>query len=445
VLKLIEVSSIVVKPNRQRREFRLGELNELAESIQKFGLFHPIILRRELNDFVLVSGERRLRAVRGIYELGGTFTCSAQPVPPGCIPFLSLNELSELEIEEAELEENTRRVDLTWQERADVTRRLATLRARRAQARGEPPPPVAAIANEVRGSSNGYYQEATRRELLVAGHLDDPEVKGAKTLDEAFKVLKRKEATKENARLAETVGKTFTAQAHQAINGDSLRWLVDCPSDQFDVILTDPPYGIGADEFNDSGVTGRRLGIAGHSYTDDEEYFWRVVNVLGPESFRVAKSQAHLYWFCDIDYFVPVREQLQETGWWVHRTPLIWYKPNALRVPWPEHGPRRSYELILYAVKGKRKVNYVAPDILTFSPDTQLGHGAQKPVALYAELLKRSIRPGDAVLDPFAGSGPLIPAAHELKCRATCVELDPASYGIILKRIEALTLEQELV
>ena len=33
-------------------------------------------------------------------------------------------------------------------------------------------------------------------------------------------------------------------------------------------------------------------------------------------------------------------------------------------------------------------------------------HGAQKPVVVYQNLLQRSVRAGDKVLDPFAGTGP---------------------------------------
>jgi uncharacterized protein YqeY len=47
---------------------------------------------------------------------------------------------------------------------------------------------------EVRGSSEGVHHDATRKELIVARFLDNPDVKAAKSVDEAFKVLKRVEA-----------------------------------------------------------------------------------------------------------------------------------------------------------------------------------------------------------------------------------------------------------
>ena len=83
-------------------------------------------------------------------------------------------------------------------------------------------------------------------------------------------------------------------------------------------------------------------------------------------------------------------------------------------------------------------------DVLDYPPDSNLGHAAQKPVALFEDLLRRSVLPGQAVLDPFCGSGPVFPAAHVMKVRATGIEMDQASYGIACKRIAALRVQLEL-
>jgi len=86
----------------------------------------------------------------------------------------------------------------------------------------------------------------------------------------------------------------------------------------------------------------------------------------------------------------------------------------------------------------------MAPDLFAYPPDKNLGHAAQKPVALYEDLLRRSCRPGDSVLDPFMGSGPIFAAAHPLKISATGIEMDTASFGIAVKRIEQLKAQLEL-
>lgn len=439
--RFISINAIKIPENRQRREFNQGELNELAESIQTNGLLHAPALRIENEEYLLVSGERRLRAIKDVYELGGSFSYDNEPVPTGLIPYVFMGDLSPIEAMEVEFEENVRRTDLSWVEKAAATAQLAEFRRGQAQAQGLPAPTTADISLEVRGSSKGSNHDATRKELILAQNLHIPEVAQAKTADEAFKILKKKETSERNTQLAATVGKTFSHALHQVHNEDSLKWMRDCPSETFDVILTDPPYGMGADDFGDSGQAGVQ---SAHTYEDNEENALRCYSVLAQQGHRITKPDAHLYAFCDIDLFPQIKDIFLAAGWKVFRTPLIWHKPNAFRAPWPDYGPQRKYETILYAMKGDRKVNKLLPDVITCQPDSNLGHQAQKPVDLYIDLLSRSIRPGDKILDPFCGSGPIFPTAHALRCTAVGIELDPAHYGISLGRIQALANNPEL-
>ncbi len=438
-MKSLPIDQVQIAPNRQRREFNLEKLNSLREDIEQNGLFHAPVLRNDgSGGFILVSGERRLRAIRDLHDLGGQLRYDMVVIPAGHLPYVELGDLNPLDAELAELSENLARADLTWQEAAAATARIQRLRTELATRAGESAPTLAEISTEVRGSAEGYNHEATRREIIVAQHLDRPEIRAAKSTDEAFKLLRREEEKAKNVALAATVGRSFSSASHTVLNEDSIGWMAGCSEGQFDIILTDPPYGMGADGFGDSGEAGRRYGVAEHDYKDDLENFKQLISGFRAQSLRLTKPEAHLYMFCDLDQFHYLRGEMEATGWWVHRTPLIWTKPNALRVPWPEHGPRRSYELILYAVKGKRTVNFIGSDVIEAKQDTNLGHSAQKPVGLLVELLKRSARPGDRVLDPFAGTGSILPAAHEVKCLATAIERDPGHYGIMLKRLEGL-------
>ena len=447
-MKTLPLDQIQISPDRQRRNFDLKELNGLGESIKKNGLFHPIVLRYEQvpdtyqgGGYILVSGERRLRAISDLYALGDSFSYDSTPVPVGEIPYVSLGELDVIAREEAELEENIRRIDLSWQERAAATSRLMKLREAQALAAGTAAPSVAGIAVEVRGSAEGIHHETTRRELIVAKHLDDPEVAAAKGVDEAFKVLKRKEETGKRVALAAEVGRTYSAEtAHSIHNEEASIFFLSCPSEQFDVILTDPPYGISADEFGDSG--GHAAGP--HFYEDSYENWQALIARFAVESFRITKPQAHLYCFCDITRFEELKQVLAAAGWQPFRTPIIWHKPNGNRLPWVDSGPQRKYELVLYAKKGGKLTTRIYPDLVTYPADENLGHHAQKPVALYIDLLRRSVAAGDKVLDPFAGSGPILPAANELKLRATAIERDPAAYGICIRRLEQLKDQPEL-
>ena len=172
-------------------------------------------------------------------------------------------------------------------------------------------------------------------------------------------------------------------------------------------------------------------------------WLWGTRSSSGPGwcdlAYLVAKPEAHAYVFCDFDNFHDLKFWMSRAGWDVFRTPLIAYKQNSGRVPRPEHGPRRQYELVLYAIKGGKKVNHIYPDVIPCQGDENMGHGAQKPVALFQNLLQRSVRPGDRVLDSFAGSGPLLEAAANCQCYSVLIEAVPAYYGMILKRAERLS------
>jgi ParB/RepB/Spo0J family partition protein len=63
-LTAVAVAAIDASPDQNREVFDAGELAELAESILELGLLQPITVRPAGDRYVLVAGERRLRAVR---------------------------------------------------------------------------------------------------------------------------------------------------------------------------------------------------------------------------------------------------------------------------------------------------------------------------------------------------------------------------------------------
>jgi DNA modification methylase len=443
-VNFLNIEDLVIREDRQRQYFDEEALLELQDSIIEKGLMHaPVVRPMPGGHFELIAGERRAKAIRELWELGRTFHFDGKEVILGQMPYVTLGELTELEAEEAQLDENLRRKDLTWQEHAAAVQRLAVLRRKQAAASGAPAPTTAEIAAEVHQStregfadgSTGYGADKVRKELVVAKYLDRPTVRAAKSVEEAFKVIKREEELAESERIGRSVGAVFSSADHTLLHGDCLEILPSL-SGGFDVILTDPPYGMGADSFGDSG--GRNLaGEQIHLYKDSAETVNEVVLPALELAAALAAPQAHAYVFCDIDGFHQLRAFFAALGWKPFRTPLIWVKPDG-RIPLPEHGPRRVYELLLYAFKGNRPVRKVGSDVLPFAPDQNLNMAAQKPVALFQELLSRSCLPGNSVLDPFAGTGPVLPAAHSLKIRATAIELSPQSYGIAAQRLKEL-------
>jgi ParB family chromosome partitioning protein len=60
----IAIEYIVANPYQPRKEFDEESIDELAQSIKKHGLLQPIIVIKDKDKFILVAGERRLRAFK---------------------------------------------------------------------------------------------------------------------------------------------------------------------------------------------------------------------------------------------------------------------------------------------------------------------------------------------------------------------------------------------
>ena len=97
VVREIEISKIVTNPFQPRKVFNKKSINELAKSIEKYGLMQPIIVVKDKDKYILVAGERRLRAFKSL----GRNRIKA------IISDISLNELREYA-----LIENIQREDL---------------------------------------------------------------------------------------------------------------------------------------------------------------------------------------------------------------------------------------------------------------------------------------------------------------------------------------------
>jgi len=424
----IALSALAIPDNRQRRTFTPQAIADLAASIQDKGLFHPIVVRKEGEGYTLVSGERRYRAMLSILECGGQIECNEELAPPDHLPVTLLKELSPLALKEAELEENTRRVDLSWQELATATAELHALRSTQAADEGKAQT-FAATAAEILGTESlGAAPSQVADAVILSRYLSDPEVAAAKTQKEAMKVLAKKAQRAKTAQLAEQYNIERSDSPHTLLEGSVLDLTADLPSGHFQVILTDPPYGIDADKFGEQSDCG-------HNYSDSEQYFNELAQHIAAEGFRIAAPKAHAYVFCDPRRFAYLQQCFEEAGWYVWPIPLIWAKTTGM-LPRPEHAPRRMYESILYAIKGNKAVLQVKGDVIFVPSVRDLTHGAQKPVDLYCDLLSRSASPGDRIIDFFAGSGTIFPAANRMKCYATGIELDGDNANLCRVRME---------
>lgn len=127
---------------------------------------------------------------------------------------------------------------------------------------------------------------------------------------------------------------------------------------------------------------------------------------------------------------------LQERGWYL-RSEVIWQKPNAQ----PESvrdRPTRDHEQVFLFSKSERYVYNVDAvkgpndrrlrtvwDIKTKVNRAASGHFATFPSELVQRCVSITSKPGDAVLDPFLGSGTTALVAGEMGRRFVGVELNP--------------------
>ena len=434
-MNAIPLSSLLIPENRQRRVFDEKKLQELAESIMSKGLMHPPVVHFDGETYTLVAGERRTRAITSLASIDVGVSCNGEFHQPGMLPITLLADLDPYSRREAELEENTVRDDLTWADKARAIAELDSLRRDQAADAGLPHfarnTASEILGKEAQGSEITKVTEA----LVVSKHLHDPEVAAAKSQKEALKVIKKKAEAAHREVLAAHFDMAKTP--HTLALASAFDYAKDLPSAAFDVILTDPPYGINADGFGSMAGTE-------HSYEDSPDYGLDCYKLVAHEGFRVAKDKAHCYVFLDPRFWHAVSFEFVLAGWDVWPTPLIWNKGNGM-LPKPEHGPRRTYEMILFASKGERKVLKVAPDVITCPLVLERDHGAQKPVLLYSELLSRSALPGNTVLDLFAGSGTIFPAANKTKVIATACEIHEPYYNLALSRIDTSDDVSELL
>ena len=273
VLQAFLPESIIIPANRQRKEFDIETLSELAASIQKLGLLHPLVLRSP-EDPSLVAGERRLRACKLLLKKGKAIRHAGHDFDG--IPCTFMGALDALAYEEAELEENICRQDLTWQERAQAIDRLHNLRLAQ-----NPEQTMTQTAHEVMGDAKTVDATSVVRDSqIIAQHLNDPDVAKAKSKSEAMKIIRKKSEQGVRNELAAMVDATDSK--HHLYLGDACQLLATLPSDSFDCILTDPPYGIDADKFGEQADTA-------HEYADSRETFYAARLAIAREGFRICK------------------------------------------------------------------------------------------------------------------------------------------------------------
>lgn len=121
-----------------------------------------------------------------------------------------------------------------------------------------------------------------------------------------------------------------------------------------------------------------------------------------------------------------------------------YFDKNAVRLPYSEdtiqaylkdHRYKDMQARERHLRKGKYATNILRVPSLKGTSKEKIGHPSQKPIALIHQLIASSTRPGDAVLDPFLGSGTTAAAAEQLDRTWVGIESHPEYVQMAHQRI----------
>ena len=262
------------------------------------------------------------------------------------------------------------------------------------------------------------------------------------------------------------------------VQADNLHYLRELPDGAFTVIYIDPPFNTGKKQTRrtlslEASEKGDRTGFKGKnysstlqtlaSYNDSFEDYWAFLAPRIEQAHRLLAQDGTLYLHLDwreVHYVKIMCDMIFGRENFINE--LIWaydYGAKSTR-RWPT-----KHDNILVYAKDHRsyyfntdevdREPYMAPGLVTeekasrgklptdvwwhtiVSPTgkEKTGYPTQKPTGLLRRMIAASSRPGDWVLDFFAGSGSTGAAAAQLGRKFVCVDQNPPAIEVMAKRL----------
>lgn len=232
------------------------------------------------------------------------------------------------------------------------------------------------------------------------------------------------------------LGDVWTLGRHRLVCGDSTD--ADTVAKALNgiaphLMVTDPPYGVNYDPSwrRDAGVN-KNSGKLGKVLNDDRAD-WR-------EAWALFPGDVAYVWHASL-FTREVINSLEACDF-QHRSMIIWVKDRFTLGRGDYHW---QHEPCWYVVRKNRKGHYCGGRSqstiwnIPAREDGGVGHGTQKPVECMKRPIENNSSPGQAVYEPFSGSGTTI-IAGEMTGRAVhAIELNPAYVDVAVKRWQAFT------
>ena len=229
-------------------------------------------------------------------------------------------------------------------------------------------------------------------------------------------------------------------------NMDAIRFLEGLDPDSVDCVLTDPPYSNGglfrnqrnrstSKKIQSTGTVDLKPDFFGDCR--DQRSLEKWCSYWMEECWRVLRPDGMLMCFIDWRNLAAVIDAIQVAGL-TYRGVFCWNKANAR----PQKGVfRNDTEFVVYGTKGDviQQEKY-AKGYFEYMPvpTKKRIHGTEKPVELLERLLC-FVPDGGMVVDPFAGSGAVGEACHNLGIRFSGSELSEEYAALANSRLEGLS------
>lgn len=439
----VAVADIQVPPRKRR----LRSVDDLAESINALGLLNPITVTEETGGYRLVAGYHRLEACKSL---------GWESIPA------VVRELSELDAELAEIDENLIRNELTELERSEhLKRRKELYEARHPETKrggdygnqytgGRSRLNDTVSFSQDTAAKTGQSERTIQRDVRIAQHIAEDvkdAIRDTKIADSKTDLLElarlpeddqrqvaekiaRGEATKvkeakrtiereRRAAISQSVDNVEHGQATVEAGqwwqlGDHLLYCGDSGSDAFvnrvpgcTFAFADPPYNAGVDRW-DSGFRWQ------HDWLIEKAGIVAVTpGIVSIFDFARNTTMPYLWSFaCWIDNGM-TRGALGFGNW------------------------------IYAALFSQESLYRNTQDILRVSVDVsrtdETEHRGRKPTEFVTHLMTLFSEEGDTVCDPFLGSGTTLLVAERTGRICVGAELNPEYCGQIIYRWERLS------
>ncbi len=253
--------------------------------------------------------------------------------------------------------------------------------------------------------------------------------------------------------------------------GNNLPILKSMPAESIDLIYVDPPFNTRVRQIRNRFHTenGVKIVDASYGYDDRHDDFIGFLRPSMEEAYRILKKDGSFFFHLDyreIHYCKVMLDTIfgrssfineiiwsydygarSKSKWSAKHDNILWYAKNPKKYTFNyddmDRIPYMAPDLVgpEKAARGKTPTDVWWHTIVSPNSKEKTGYATQKPLGIIRRIVKIHSRPGDTLLDFFAGSGTLGEAAAMLGRNCILVDDNPEAIAVMKKRFAPYSTE----